>query len=85
MIRPHDLVKMPGTGIFLRNLLRFDWLECSTNSPFRCATDLVGEAHEEAMYLENYLNCLLSKRGLNSARRSLSTSGQFTMGISVIV
>lgn len=34
----------------------------STNMPFTCATDGVGETHEEEMYLENCLNRLLSKR-----------------------
>jgi hypothetical protein len=55
------------------------------NMPFRCATERVGDTHEEEMYLENCLNCLLSKRGLNSARSSLRTSGVFTMGISIMI
>ena len=40
---------------------------------------------DEEMYLENCLNCLLSKRGLNSVRRSVKISRGFTIGISIIV
>jgi hypothetical protein len=46
---------------------------------FRCATELVGDIHEEEMYLENCLNCLLSKNGLNSARISVRMSAVFTL------
>ena len=85
LIRSADFLNISSTGIFLRNLFRFDWLVCSRNMPFMCATERVGDTHDEEMYLENCLNCLLSKRGLNSVRRSVKIFGGFTIGISIIV
>lgn len=71
--------------MFLRDLFRFDWFVFSMNMPYRFATERVSETYEVEMYLENYLNYLLSKIGLNSTRRSGNTSDGFTTGISIIV
>lgn len=48
-------------------------------------TDLVGEAHEAVMYLQNCLYWLRSNMGLNSASRFCKTSGYLMIGIHLIV
>ena len=85
LIRPRDFLNISSTEMFPRDLFRFDWFVCSMNMPFRFATEQVGKAYEEEMYLENYLNCLLSKIGLNSTRRSGNASAGFTTGISIVI
>ena len=55
LISSTDLWNMSSVLIFIRNLLRLLWLVFSTEMPLRCATDLVGEAHEAEMYLQNCL------------------------------
>jgi hypothetical protein len=57
LIRLTDFLNISSTGIFLRNLFRLDWFVCYMNMPLRCATELVGDTHEDVMYLENSLNC----------------------------